>query len=95
MRKYIHHISEEDFESVCRKYKSLRYIPADWSWHAYPDVGFADIVGDKDRLTWGCHRYTEDATEDVIRRESDGKEFVVDTKDELRELIRDTFGEEL
>ena len=30
-----------------------------------------------------------------IRRESDGKEFVVDTKDELRELIRDTFGEEL
>ena len=92
---YIHHISEENFGDVCRKYTSLRYYPAAWHYSAYPDVGFADIVGDKDRLTWGCHRYTEDATEDVIRRESDGKVFVVDTKDELRELIRDTFGQEL
>lgn len=109
MKDDIYHISEEDFEKVCRKVvakhkgtRSLRYIPADWDWHHYPDIGFSEIIDDATgiSLTRGFHEYTKMAdgslrAEDIIRRCSPtngmGDPFKVDTKEQLLQLIKETF----
>lgn len=104
MNDYIHHISEKDFEEVCKKVISetkgtptLRYIPADWEWTAYPDIGFSTITDDHgESLTLGYHRYErmQDGNllaEEIIRRSSDNAEFIIDTKEQLLALIKETF----
>lgn len=105
MDDYIHHISEKDFEEVCKKVISktkdthtLRYIPADWEWTAYPDIGFSTITDDHgENLTLGYHRYERMPggkllAEEIIRRNSDDAEFIIDTKEQLLALIEETFG---
>ena len=102
----IHHISEMDFESVCKefvaKHPGCRYCPADWNWEAYPDVGFASITNDKGMyITWGHHNYRHNPdgtqiTEDILCVSSPtngmGDEKIINTKKELLELICKSFG---
>ena len=59
----VHHISEQDFEVVCKEFVSkhpeCHYCPADWDWHAYPDVGFATLSNDAGvYITWGHLNYS-------------------------------------
>lgn len=110
MRDYIQHISEKDFEEVCKKVIAtheqdhpLRYIPADWDWQYYPDIGFSTIIDDATgiSLTRGHHNYTrlpdgELLAEEVILRCSPsngmGDPFIADSKAQLQKLINETFN---
>ena len=100
MFDHIAHISEKDFESVCREVvanSSLQYLPADWEWTAYPDIGYATLHdGHYTSLPWGCHNYSHGISEDILIKSTPqnayGETYVVDTKDELRQLIKETFN---
>ena len=102
----VHHISEQDFEAVCKEFVSkhpeCHYCPADWDWQAYPDVGFATLSNDAGvYITWGHHNYSHtpmgsSITEDIIRVSTPtngmGDEKIIDTKEQLLELINASFG---
>jgi len=104
----IHHISEKMFEVVCKKFvKSfgLTYVPADWEWQCYPDIGYANLhdVGWRRNVTWGYSRYTKykdgrSKTESIIRTDymtRTGKrvshDYIVDTKEQLVALLERFF----
>ena len=82
------------------------FSPASWDYRDYPDVGFATLwpkEGIKPRIVWGFSKYsrrdngTIDQTlvsEDQITvyDENEAEEkFFIDTKAQLRKLIKKTF----
>ena len=84
----------------------LMFSPASWDYRDYPDVGFATLwpkEGIKPRIVWGFSKYsrrdngTIDQTlvsEDQITvyDENEAEEkFFIDTKAQLRKLIKKTF----
>lgn len=95
------HISEKDFEDVCRKYekKGLNYTPADWEWEKYPDVGFSTLYNDEASITMGHNRYSNRGkdSEEIIRVAKkanylNDEEYIIDTKEQLEDLIKKTFN---
>ena len=82
--------------------------PPSYDWHDYPDVGFSSLHNSADEPIYvykGFHKYSRDekgngvADEDirVVQMDSKGAwktytSHIIDSVDELRELIKKTFN---
>ena len=82
----------------------LSYEPASWDAADYPDVGFASLTDGVTRITWGHDIYSNDPVTGELTSEEcitvcpfandkidTWKQDVIDTPEQLDELIRKTF----
>lgn len=82
----------------------LSYEPASWDAADYPDVGFASLTDGVTRITWGHNFYSHDPETGELTSEecitvcpfkndkiSTWEQSVIETPEQLNELIRKTF----
>lgn len=100
----IAHISESDFEMVCqdvvKTHPGFVYYPPLTEWKDYPDIGYSTLSDCKGTtITRGHHNYSHTpngdfTTEDCILVSTPskwGESVIIDTQDQLRKLIKETF----